>query len=156
VETELDPVEERVKSQLPDIVRIVQRELFQFYQKSRISPGETSNEATPTNSTQPELISRNDHELHEHYAFQLAAADDRLAPFWEEPLLDFPTSAFDESNFITPSFSSIVKDPADSGYGTVQDPTPAECYETTTNDCNNNTSAITELNKLPVSSDWFI
>jgi hypothetical protein len=83
VERELEPVEERLRIQLPNIVRIVHREMLQAFLQSL-----QSNAPTIAQSTAPLVLSTDDQAQVEQSIFQLTAEDDPLGMWWDSSLAD--------------------------------------------------------------------
>jgi len=83
VESELEPVEEPLRARLPDIVRIVHRELVQSFQRSLLAPSQTG---TTRDIGDPVLsmATTDDQHLPQSLVSHLDANQDPLALFWDE------------------------------------------------------------------------
>ncbi|KAF2095586.1 hypothetical protein NA57DRAFT_59575 [Rhizodiscina lignyota] len=97
IEKELDPVEERLKSRLPEIVRLMQRKLFEAYRRPR-EPEENLGirHAADLITQQSSDIAFN-FATNDQIAFDIAASDDQLAPFFPTPFAEF-VSSFETSD----------------------------------------------------------
>jgi hypothetical protein len=92
VERELEPVEERLRNQLHEIVRIVHREFLQSFQRSLPQPNEIVSLESSQIPAQPTFITEESSRLLP-FPFELTAADDVLGT-WGNP--SFASTAFSE------------------------------------------------------------
>ena len=112
IEKELDPVEEKLKSKLPEIVLLVHRTLFETYQGSRNH--ESSRNLGP-------IIDRaleNSHPIdaNDQMAWWIAAADDQLAAFLPTPFTEDFAASFDADMLMQSTSYDNIQEQYDPGY----------------------------------------
>jgi hypothetical protein len=141
IEKEISPMEERIRCQLPEIVRIVQRRLFQMFQETdqpegstnaqdpphtgiaeKLSNSDDSNNSNNNNNNNNSSSSSSGNGWNEtfpdhQYAMGLAAMDDQLAAYWPGPPDHLAFEDFDQFNFMprNPQFTASER-ASDSGY----------------------------------------
>lgn len=116
IEKELDPVEEKLKSKLPEIVRLVHKTLFEMYQGSK-SDEQRSNNLGPADVPSQHLSENyDDHHIIDPFGWEIAAADDHLAPFFPTPFTDFIKSLDTNDMLLEPAIFSNLSTDLDSGY----------------------------------------
>jgi len=119
VERELEPVEERLRIQLPGIVSIVHRELFQFFQQSRQSTQHSDAVDLPQNSLESAPGTQSQVPFGD-LALQLLAADDQLGTIWDPSFCSTSFANFDEPfSLPEPTFPNNEDGWSDPGYGTM-------------------------------------
>lgn len=128
IEKELDPVEEKLKSKLPEIVRLVQRTLFETYPGSH-SEGRSSSDLEVANSSgHSGLESYNDSGANDQIALEIAAADDQLAPFFPTPFADFMASFDPNDMLMEPPNLYDTQSQGDPGYYSITGLSSEDCW----------------------------
>jgi hypothetical protein len=137
VERELEPVEERLRIQLPDIVRVVHRQLLQTFQQLRTPPDSVTAPGVSDHPQPPAITAEQAQDGLEPLAFQLTAEDDQLGPFWNDAFVISTFAGIDAFSFqdqlLYPLSGSDASDPgyrtmSNSAAALVSDTSSAENY----------------------------
>lgn len=121
IEKEIFPMEERIRSQLPEIVRIVQRRLFQMFEENAQEREHPADSNLASNiGEHGDSSSANGYSLNDSVAWELAASDDQLAAFWPGPYNEVALSDFDPSDFTFEDPPTTSRGVSDSGYCSTQ------------------------------------
>lgn len=133
IEQEISPLEERLRSQLPEVVRIIQRKLFQLFQESDQADAATCAQhdqqpdtsdgtgANQWNERFPDQQPWNGVFSDQQYTMGLASIDNEFAAFWPSPLNDSAIDDYNQFDFVPQTLqSSAFERSPDSGYQSIQ------------------------------------
>lgn len=119
IEERLSPVEEGLRSELVEIVREMQLQLFEIYKSSRTTGSHVTDTATLMDGN-TRRHDEADSGLGEGQGTQIWSVEDQLQPFYQPPHLE-NFNLFDDFDGLFFNFSEMQSDSiaVDSGYGSL-------------------------------------